>query len=200
MFLLSTLAIIPATASQATRASKLQLAYDQAAPGDVFGQLARGMNLELSLDESVRRWITVQTSRISYEAALDAICETAGCRWRVEGGKLFVEPLTQGERSGLFSHSTPYNKGLDNGLSASMRFENTPLPSALRQVFDSAGVAYILFGESMSRSRFVTVDVSNQRVADALAMVLKSAGIKSFGIMQTNDESPSYFIFIPPSR
>ena len=183
-------------AYQANEQSTVQLSYDEAMTAPVFWGLARLLECGLSLDQEVTRPVSIVASKVSLQSALDGICEDIGCRWRLVGGQLIVEPRPAGTPSGLLTRSAPLNTGLDNRLNSPMLFVSVPLKRALLDVFSSAGVPYMLFGKSLSEAALVTVDVSGDRIADAVPKILENAGIKGFTIRQTLEEPSSYFVFI----
>ncbi len=96
--------------------------------------------------------------------------------------------------------SKPVKSGSDHRLDSSMVFNSEPLQDVLRKVFGSAKAGYILFGEMMSRERFVTADVRNQTLKEALARILESAGLRDFEIMETLEDPASYFIRVRSGR
>jgi hypothetical protein len=185
--------------SQVDPSKKVMITFSEAMPHDVFGALGRGMNYVVSLDQKVvTRPVTILGRLLTQQTALDAICESIDCRWHAENGRLLVEPLSEGETSGLRSRSTELKSGLDERLPSNMRFEKVPLKQVLEDVFTSQRVGYLLYGEALSERRLVTIDVSNQKVSDALVRILENAGVGGFKIMQTFDESPSaYYISVP---
>ncbi len=201
VFLVIPLLMSLASASpQVNPQKRVSIAFAGADPLEVFGMLARDLNCEVALDKQVSQMITVRAHGVTQQTALDVICESIRCGWRVENGQLVIEPLAKLETSGLSSRSTPLMSGLDKRMRSNMRFENVPLRFVLEDVFKFAAVGYSLFGETASESKLVTIDLSNERVADALTKILENAGLKDFKIMQTVDDSPgSYFIFIPPA-
>ncbi len=178
----------------------VQLSYDEAMNLPVFQALAQLLNCDLALDQAVTQPVSMLAYRVSPQSALDGICEDIGCRWRSTDGHLVVEPRPAGIPSSLLSHSAPLSAGLDGRLNSGMRFEAVPLKLALLDVFRSAGVSYMLFGQSLSETALVTLDVSGNRIADAIPKILRNAGIKDFTVRQTLENPPSYFVIVQSSN
>jgi len=179
--------------SQSSLHGRVSIAFDRATPSDVFRLLAESLDCELSLDQKVKQVVTVQVSDVTRQTALDAICISVGCRWRIESGRLIIEPLEKAETSVLTSRLIPLKNGLEKRLRLNTRFESVPVKIVLEDVFKQARVSYCLFGESASESTLVTIDVSDRTVSDAITQVLENVRVTA-RIMQTLDDPPAYFI------
>ena len=179
--------------SQQNLQRKVSIAFDGAHPSDVFLVLAKSLDCELSLDQEVKQMVTVLVSNVTLQTALDAISESVGCRWRIESGRLIIEPLAKAETSVLTSRLIPLKNGLERRLPLNLRFESVPVRLVLQDVFKQARVSYCLFGESASETTLVTIDVSDRTVSDAITQVLENVRVTA-RIMQTLDDPPSYFI------
>ncbi len=182
--------------AQSNEQRTVQLSFDEATNLPVFKVLAGLLNCDLALDQRVTHPVSILAQKVSPQSALDGICEDIGCRWRSAEGHLTVEPRPTGTPSTLLSHSAPLSAGLDARLNSGMRFESVPLKRALLDVLRSAGVPYMLFGKTLSETALVTVDVSGNRIADAIPQILQNAGIKDFTIRQTLEKPPSYFVIV----
>ena len=179
--------------SQSSLHGRVSIAFDGAHSSDVFQVLAKSLDCELSLDQKVKQVVTVLLSNVTRQTALDAICLSVGCHWRIESGRLIIEPLAKAETSVLTSRLIPLKNGLERRLPLNMRFESVPLRMVLDDVFKQAQVSYCLFGESVSETTLVTIDVSGRTVSDAITQVLENVRVTA-RIMQTLDDPPSYFI------
>jgi TonB family protein len=61
------------------------------APRRAFEMIARAVKCTLALDPKVTRPLTIRVTKITTRTALDAVCESIGCRWRLDGRTLRVE-------------------------------------------------------------------------------------------------------------
>jgi hypothetical protein len=172
---------------------RVSIAFDRASPSDVFRVLAKSLDCELSLDQEVKQMVTVLLNNVTRQTALDAICESVNCRWRIESGRLIIGPLAKAEASVLTSRLVPLKSGLEKRLPFNMRFESVPVKAVLEDCFKLARVSYCLFGESASETTLVTIDVSDRTVSEAITQVLENVRVTA-RIMQTLDQPPSYLI------
>jgi hypothetical protein len=60
----------------------------------VFPAFAKSLGYELSLDPALRALVTIEVRNVTAATALNAICESIGCRWRLEGTRLVVSART----------------------------------------------------------------------------------------------------------
>ena len=79
-------------------------------------------------------------------------------------------------------------------MTSSVRFLEVELPTALSDFFKAAGVNYLIFGEAAHARTRVTLDVSNEKVIDALMKIAQAAGMRDSQVMQTLDDPPAYFL------
>ncbi len=184
--------------NQTNQPKQISIAYEKANTRDMLRTIAKSLECKLSVDEKVDPSVTVLVRNVTWRTALDAICASIGCHSRVEGGTLTVSPLPAGELPDLVSRSTALKDGLNKRLGPRVRFEKVPLADALKDIFGSSRASYILLGETLSADRFVTIDVSNETVAGAVGKILENAGLKDFRIMQTVEDIPTYFVYMPP--
>lgn len=73
---------------------RVQLLFKEVPIAEVLPALAKSLGYELQLDPSLRAPVTIEVENVTAETALNAICESIGCRWRREGNRLVVEART----------------------------------------------------------------------------------------------------------
>ncbi len=73
---------------------RVQLLFKEVPVTQVLPALAKSLGYELQLDPSLRALVTIEVENVTAETALNAICESIGCRWRREGTRLIVEART----------------------------------------------------------------------------------------------------------
>jgi type II secretory pathway component GspD/PulD (secretin) len=88
-----------AWADPAADAGKLEdrvdLALKNAAPEEVFRTFAKMLGAEAAVDPGVHGPLSVELHNVRVRTLLDTVCESLGCRWRLESGsppKLRVLP------------------------------------------------------------------------------------------------------------
>lgn len=73
---------------------RVQLLFKEVPVTNVLPALAKSLGYELQLDPNLRALVTIEVQNVTAETALNAICESIGCRWRREGTRLIVEART----------------------------------------------------------------------------------------------------------
>jgi TonB family protein len=71
--------------------SRMSLTYQGTPAGPVLQALADVLGFRLQLDDKVTGAVTLDVRNVTAETVLRAICESIGCRWRVEKGTLYVD-------------------------------------------------------------------------------------------------------------
>ncbi len=71
-----------------------------AAPADVYGSIARTLGCELSMSGDTRPLVTMRLINVTVRTALNALSESIGCRWMIDGNTLRVEPAGAGRMPG----------------------------------------------------------------------------------------------------
>jgi len=70
---------------------RMSLTYRGTPAGQVFHALADVLGYRLQLDSKVTGAVTLDVRNVTTETVLRAICESIGCRWRVDAGTLVVD-------------------------------------------------------------------------------------------------------------
>lgn len=73
---------------------RVQLLFRAVPVTQVFPALAKSLGYELSLDPALRALVTIEVENVTAATALNAICESIGCRWRLEGARLVIDART----------------------------------------------------------------------------------------------------------
>jgi len=61
-------------------------------PPQVLEMIARAVDCTVQVDPSVAEPVTIRMTRVTARTALNAVCESVGCRWRLDGKTLRVDP------------------------------------------------------------------------------------------------------------
>jgi hypothetical protein len=180
---------------------RISLELDGLEPRQVFGQLARILDREMSFEVKANQPILISAKDITVRTALDAMGDLIGCHWSIVDGKIVIKELASGEASALANRSKPIHDDIQNRLPSPMRFESVPLNFVLESIFKQASVRYCHLGYSASYRKSVTADVSNAKVEDALARAMRSAGVMTFKMVRTIDETPAtWLVIVPPAE
>jgi len=73
--------------------ARVTVSFNAASGSDVLGILATGAGLRLQIAEGTLKPVTITLSNVRLSHALNAVCDTALCAWRVDGTTLLVTPL-----------------------------------------------------------------------------------------------------------
>ncbi len=73
---------------------RVSLQFKDTPIAQIFPALAKSLGYELTLDSQLHALITLQVENVTAQTALNAICESAGCRWRLADKRLIVEART----------------------------------------------------------------------------------------------------------
>jgi TonB family protein len=82
----------PAAAqAQQPLALRMSLTYQGAAVASVFEALASVLGCRLQMDPRVAGSVTLEVRNVTAETVIRAVCESVGCRWRLDKGVLVVD-------------------------------------------------------------------------------------------------------------
>lgn len=70
---------------------RMSLSYQGAAASQVFEALASVLGYHLQLDKRVTGAVTLDVRNVTAETVLRAVCESVGCRWRIDRDQLVVD-------------------------------------------------------------------------------------------------------------
>lgn len=74
---------------------RVSLLFKDTPVTQVMPALAKSLGYEITLDPTLRAMVTLQVENVTAQTALNAICESIGCRWRQQGNQLIVEARTE---------------------------------------------------------------------------------------------------------
>jgi type II secretory pathway component GspD/PulD (secretin) len=175
--------------AQTDLGKRVSIDVNKVSPQDVFGLLARSLDCEISVDPQVQQPVTLRVVNVTARTALSVICESIGCRYRLDGTKMVIEPLLQKAKDLAQSRikTVAILQDLKKPLPQGMRFENAPLSSVLEAISKASGVE--VSADPAQGVKTITVDVSGQPVMEGLKQVLKLAGAEGFVTLRFVDGS-----------
>ncbi len=136
-------------------------------PPQVFRKLAQSLGCGLSLDPEVRAPVTLRVFNVTAETALNAVCDSVGCRWRIDGAQLRVEFSAPPPR---IPSAEVFRERTRKPLPASFKFDHMALGDVAQAVSRETGIE-IRF-EQVDLSTPITVDLGDERVFDAINRIL----------------------------
>lgn len=170
--LILTLISCPAVGAQSVLDARMSMAYDHGRPSAAFNVLAESIGLEAKVDPSIQRTLRLTLEDVKVRTLLDAMCDSLGCRWRLEGRLLVVDALPPDPTRG--------RSWIARGaavMPAGSRFDKASVRTVLDAIGRAAGDGSVYEVDELVSTRHVTVDVSNQDPLRAIAMVVKAAGM-----------------------
>jgi hypothetical protein len=171
--LLLTLCVCPPAAAQSSLDARISMSFDHGQPAAVFTFLAQNLKLEPRVDAALQGSLTLTLQDVKVRTLLDAICDSLGCRWRIDGTALVVEAQPPDPSRGRTWIQPPRAVVMPAGS----RFEKTSVRSVLDAIGRAVGDGSDYEVDGIDSTRLVTVDVSNQESLSAIAMVVKAAGL-----------------------
>ena len=86
---------------------RMSLTYQGTPAGSVLQALADVLGYRLQIDSKVTGTVTLDVRNVTAETVLRVICESIGCRWRVDTGTLFID-YDAGAAAGVQGQGDPY--------------------------------------------------------------------------------------------
>ena len=215
--LLASLPASPVLAQKATLDSRLEVRFEATPAADVFRSIVSGLGLELQLEPKVQGPVTIWVKDVSARTALNVVCESLGCQWRVNGTRLVVSQAGMAvassgrsltyvgvvEKSGAAKvkvNPKDLLVNLKKPLPVDMQFTDVPVSTVLRAMSEVSGVE-ITANEPLA-SKHVTLTGSGKTVEDALKAVIEQAGGGAAAVftmrVDAGAESPQIVIAIRP--
>ena len=215
--LLASLPASPVLAQKATLDSRLEVRFEATPAADVFRSIVSGLGLELQLEPKVQGPVTIWVKDVSARTALNVVCESLGCQWRVNGRRLVVGQAGMAvassgrsltyvgvvEKSGAAKvkvNPKDLLVNLKKPLPVDMQFTDVPVSTVLRAMSEVSGVE-ITANEPLA-SKHVTLTGSGKTVEDALKAVIEQAGGGAAAVftmrVDAGAESPQIVIAIRP--
>lgn len=211
----------PAQAAQTpkpTLDSRTDVRLEATPAADAFRQIISGLGYELQMDASIDAPVTLWVTHVSARTALNVLCESLGCQWRVNGTRLVVSQAgtavtgsgrsltyvgaakqTNASRAKVVANDVLVN--LKKPLPVDMQFNDVPVSTVLRAMSEVSGIE-ITTDEPLA-SKHITLTGSGKTVEDALKAVIEQAGgfnvSAVFRMQATGDKAPSILIAVRPN-
>jgi hypothetical protein len=85
---------VDAAAQKDLAGERVNLLFKDTPVVQVFQPLAKSLGYELTLDPTLRALVSIQVDNVTAQTALNALCESIGCKWRQDGRRLIVDART----------------------------------------------------------------------------------------------------------
>jgi hypothetical protein len=157
---------------------RVSLAFEYAYPIDVFEFLAGSQGCRLSLDPAISAKVSIRLEGVRLRTALDALCESAGCRWQLDGDKLSVVALpASGRNAGVSKWRDQAWVPLGKVVPAGVRFDNVSFSAALDTMAKLAGPDMRIEVPTVSARQMLTANVGTQTVQAAVRSLVEASGL-----------------------
>ncbi|MEW5981676.1 MAG: DUF4974 domain-containing protein [Acidobacteriota bacterium] len=174
--------LVPVLAQDAL-SKRVTLDLKAVEPTSAFNTLAEAMGLKVTVDRAVTAPIDILVRNVKARTALDAMCDSIGCRWSVQKGALSVMPATTdvvaGRRTITYEEiREPIARvqiALRKDIPAGLVFTNAPLSEVCVRLSEALGVT-ITIDSDVLKSRTVTADLSHHTLQSALKLLLDQVG------------------------
>jgi TonB family protein len=156
---------------------RISVTYQGATSLSVFQAIADVLHVRLQLDGKVDGAVTLDVRNVSVETVLRAVCESIGCRWRVESGALVVER----DANAPMSKDTDPLAGISvkdvfEEVPVDIRWNDAPFDAAVRVFARMLGAEPVIDG-TLSAKR-ISLTLTKRSVNSALNAACEQAGCR----------------------
>lgn len=169
----------PALAQDAT-ARKVTLDLNGVEPLAAFRAVAAAIDVGVTVSPSVTDPVNIAVRNVTARTALNAMCESIGCRWNLADGILVVTPsaapVVRVDRAVRVEGRATTQSGqaileaFKRTLPADMKFDNAPLEEVSRRLTESVGLPVTLVCRDPD-VKTLTMDLSGLTLASALEAI-----------------------------
>jgi hypothetical protein len=205
----------PVLAQDAT-AKKVTLDLNGVAPAAAFKAVADAIGVSVTVDAAVTDPIDITVRNVSAKTALNAMCESVGCRWTLSGGSISVKAgmafavgvydragATSEDRAKGTAAAQAALKALKQPLPADLKFENAPLDVVNKRLSEALDRSVELTCKDPS-VQTLTMDFSNRTLQEALKAIGEqevrpnAAWRLTIGPLPGDTQAPSIAIMVGP--
>ena len=164
---------------QSELARRISLDFNATAPESVFRMVAEAIKCSLKVDPTVNQNVTIHLDRVTVKLALDAVCESIGCRWTFDGRQLIVTPSPGSPIGGVVGNSDFVRAALAKPLPSGLRFDRQSLGTVLDAVSRAAGPGFDFRVDGPEAKISISIDVSGRPPMEAVQAIVAAAGLKA---------------------
>ena len=206
----------PALAQDAA-AKKVTLDLNGVAPAAAFKAVAEAIGVSVTVDAAVTDPVDITVRNVSAKTALNAVCESIGCRWTLTGNTLVVKPeaavkvgvVMRGERGAAVDKTKAKARAqvvlatFKQKLPSDMNFENAPLDVVNKRLSEALRLRVELGCKDPS-VQTLTMDFGNLTLQEALKAIGEREGGPEaawwlkIGPLPGDTQTPSIAIMVGP--
>jgi type II secretory pathway component GspD/PulD (secretin) len=186
-------AMSASAAAQDTLAKRVSLDLKAMPPAEAFKVIAQAISHTVAVAPEVTTPVDIVVRNVTAKTALNTICESIGCTWRVTGTAITVSDLAsvaisaarpqrldaRADATRARTDARPdraeatrvaserLRARFDQKLPADMVFENTPLPQVTERLSKATGLEITISGD-MPPGQTFSADLSNRPFSAAL--------------------------------
>lgn len=140
---------------------RVSVQYVNSKPEDILQVLAKAAGLTVEVSSSDLRPVTLTLTNVRMRTALDAICDTAACAWKLDGTAIKVTSIGTSAAGEL----PPM---------VSLALDEVAVPDVFRAIGAAVGVTVVIEGRAERPP--VTVKFTNAHTSAVLDYLCKNAG------------------------
>ena len=163
--------------AQAPLQQRMSVTYQGAAASSVLQVVANVLGVRLELDAAISGTVTLDVRNVSIETVLRAVCESIGCRWRMDKGTLVVDrdpaAVTQGQSDPLAQVSVSdvfQDKHVD------IQWNDASVDAGIKALARILGAEPVVDRALMDKR--ISLNVSKASAAAALNAICQQAGCR----------------------
>lgn len=157
--------------------TRLSVSYQGVPVATVLQALAAVIGARLQIDPRLAGSVTLEVRNVTAETALRAVCESVGCRWRLDQGRLIVDPdPAANSRSQPDPYADIKLSDIHQDIPAHIVWSAAPLDAvagALARMLD----AQLILDPALAAKR-VTLDQDQGSAWTAVSGVCREAGCR----------------------
>lgn len=166
-------------------AEKVTVDLNGVAAFEAFKAVASAMGVGVTVSPSVTDPVNIAVRNVTARTALNAMCESIGCRWNLADGILVVKPVRDSaadtqqkvrvEGRATTESGKAVLEAFKRTLPGDMKFDNAPLEEVSRRLTESVGLPVKLVCKDPD-VKTLTMDLSGLTLASALEAIGDAEG------------------------
>lgn len=168
-----------AVQAQSSLQLRMSLSYEGAPARQVFEAISDVLGYRLQMDERVTGAVTLNVRNVTAETVLRAICESIGCRWRIDAGTLDVDhdaAAAGGAPGGADPYANVRVSDVHEDLPVQIHWNAAPAGVALKALAGMLG-AELSLDRSLTEKR-ITLSLEKDTTRAALNAICEQAACR----------------------
>lgn len=156
---------------------RLSVSFERTDVSAVLKFLAQARGYEPVIDPALNEKVSFRLEHVTLRMALDALCDSVRCRWRLEGKKMVFDALEPDPSRAAPGDETEPLAPLRRIVPPGTHFNDVPFSTALRTLAKIAGPDVDLEVERVDSSKRVSGDVGSKTVQAAIRQLVAATGL-----------------------